>query len=108
MPYFDGRAGKRVKTYQYCAAGIDELGSVQNSATIHSFKGNVRLFFRGGRKPGRRKLSIDLNDESVRNYLFKGQTDFKRLPDPLPGLDSQDKIDPSQYPSRLSSCWNID
>lgn len=60
--------------------GVSQFGST----------GKINLFGRWGweifRKYGdtREPYEVELGDESVRDYEFKGITDSKKLPDPLP------------------------
>lgn len=100
LPFFDGSAGKKPQNLQL-SAGSDKL---------RSFKGSIRVFgpYYAGPYTIKRSFKIELKDESVRNYLFKGHRYSRKLPDPLPGLDDQGKIDTSKYSPILSSCWNID
>ncbi len=57
-----------------------------------------------GHPPGTKK-AIDLNDNSVRDYLIFGNTECRKLPDPLPGTESpeerSDGID-------IRNLWTID
>lgn len=78
----DGHAGKVVKPLQILGAGSDEISQGQFGAT-----GKITLFgLFGENNNGRKSFKIELEDKSVRNYAFNGDTRCRKFPDPIPGF----------------------